>query len=163
MQHLAFGASWLRSSSRRRKREPMTTRTIEVPEELYTQLEQRAHAAAQSVDAVVIRTLASSLPPAPEPDLPQAVQDELAAMEHLSDEALWAIARSTMNSDSLALYDVLRDRKEEGSLTPEGQQWFARLTQDADALALRKAHAYALLKSRGHQLPTLAELLIPIP
>lgn len=139
----------------------MTTRTIEVPEELYTQLEQRAHAAAQSVDAVVIRTLASSLPPAPEPDLPQAVQDELAAMEHLSDEALWAIARSTMNSDSLALYDVLRDRKEEGSLTPEGQQWLARLTLDADALALRKAHAYALLKSRGHQLPTLAELPIP--
>ncbi len=73
------------------------------------------------MDAVVIRTLASSLPPAPEPDLPQAVQDELAAMEHLSDEALWAIARSTINSDSLALYDVLRDRKEEGSLTPEGQ------------------------------------------
>lgn len=139
----------------------MTTRTIEVPEELYAQLEQRAHAAAQSVDAVVIRTLASTLPPAPEPDLPRAVQDEPAAMEHLSDEALWAIARSTMNRDSLALYDVLRDRKEAGSLTPEGQQWLARLTLDADAPALRKAHAYALLKSRGHQLPTLAELPVP--
>ena len=139
----------------------MTTRTIEVPEELYAQLEQRAHAAAQSVDAVVIRTLASTLPPAPEPDLPRAVQDEPAAMEPLSDEALRAIARSTMNRDSLALYDVLRDRKEAGSLTPEGQQWLARLTLDADAPALRKAHAYALLKSRGHQLPTLAELPVP--
>jgi len=82
-------------------------------------------------------------------------------MEHLSDDALWAIARSMMNSDSLALYDLLRDRKEEGSLTLEGQQWLAGLTQDADALALRKAHAYALLKSRGQQLPTLAELPIP--
>jgi hypothetical protein len=122
-------------------REPMKTRTIEVPEDLYAQLEQRAHAAAQSMDAVVIRTLASSLSPAPEPDPPQAVQDELAVMEHLSDEALWAIARSTMNSDALALYDLLRDRKEEGSLTPEGQQRLARLTLDADALALRKAHA----------------------
>lgn len=128
----------------------MTTRTIEVPEELDTQLEQRAHASAQSVDAVVMRTLARSLPPAPEPDLPHAVQDELAAMEHRSDEALWAIARSTMNSDSLALYDVLRDRTEQGSLTPEGQPWLARLTQDADALAVRKALAYALLKRRGH-------------
>lgn len=139
----------------------MTARTIEVPEELYTQLEQCAHAAAQSVDAVVIQTLASSLPPTPELDLPRAVQDELAAMEHLSNEALWAIARSTMNSDSLALYDLLRDRKEEGSLTPEGQQWLTRLMQDADALTLRKAHAYALLKSRGYLLPTLAELPIP--
>ena len=47
--------------------------------------------------------------------------------------------------------------------TPEGQQWFARLTQDADALALRKVHAYALLKSRGHQLPLLADLPVPTP
>lgn len=98
----------------------MTTRTIEVPEDLYTQLEQRAHAASQSVDAVVIRTLTSSLPPAPEPDLPQTVQDELAAMEHRSDEALWVIARSTMNRNSLALYDLLQERKEEGSLDSRG-------------------------------------------
>ncbi len=139
----------------------MATRTIELPEELYTQLEQRAHASAQSVDTVVIRTLVSSLPPIPEPDLPQTVRDELAAMEQLSDEALWVIARSTMNSDSLAFYDLLRDRKVEGLLTPEGQQWLTRLSQDADALALRKAHASTLLKSRGHRLPTLAELPIP--
>ncbi|WP_141509061.1 hypothetical protein [Candidatus Chloroploca asiatica] len=110
----------------------------------------------------VIRTLARSLPPAPEPDLPQAVQDELAAMAHRSDEALWAIARSTMNRDALALSDVPRDRKEQGSLTPEGQPWLARLTQDADALAVRKAHAYALLKRRGHQVPTLAELPLTV-
>lgn len=141
----------------------MTTRTIEVPEDLYTQLEQRAHAAAQSVDVVVIRTLVSSLPPALEPDLPQDVQDELRIMAHLSDESLWAIARSTINSDTLALYDLLRERKEEGSLTPEGRQWLGRLSHDADALALRKAHAYSLRKGRGHQLPTLAELPVPTP
>ena len=62
----------------------MTTRTIEVPEELYAQLEQRAHAAAQSVDAVVIRTLTRSMPPMPEPGLPQPVQDELTALDQLS-------------------------------------------------------------------------------
>lgn len=139
----------------------MTTRTIEVPEDLYLQLEQRAHAAAQSVDTVVRQTLAQSLPPTPEPDLPQAVQDELAAMTHLSDEALWAIARSTMNSDTLALYDVLRERKADGTLMPEGQEWLTRISQDADAVTLRKAHAYVLLKSRGHHLPTLAELPVP--
>lgn len=139
----------------------MATRTIEVPEELYTQLEQRAAAASQSVSSVVIEALASSLPPAPEPDLPQSIQDELAALERLSDEALWAIARSSMNTDSLALFDLLRDRKEDGALTPEGQRWLTRLTQEADALALRKAHAFILLKRRGHQLPTLDELPVP--
>jgi hypothetical protein len=139
----------------------MTPRTIEVPEELYVQLEQRARAAAQSVDSVAAQTLARSLPIAPEADLPQAVQDELAAMAHLSDEALWTIAGSTMNSDTLALYDVLRERKASGTLTPEGQQWLTRLSQEADALMLRKAQAYALLKSRGHQLPALADLPVP--
>ena len=141
----------------------MTTRTLAVPEALYAQLEQRAHAAAQSVDAVVIRTLARSLPPVPEPGLPQPGQDELTALDQLSAEALWAIARSTMNTDSLALYDLLRQRKEEGTLTPEGQQWLTRLTQEADALALRKAHAYVLLNRRGRHLPALSELPVPDP
>lgn len=139
----------------------MNTRTIEVPEELYVQLEQRAQAAAQSVDSVAAQALARSLPLAPEADLPQAMQAELAAMLHLSDEALWTIAGSTMNRDTLALYDMLRERKAAGTLTPEGQQWLARLAQEADALMLRKAQAYALLKRRGHQLPALADLPIP--
>ena len=32
--------------------------------------------------------------------------------------------------------------------------------KNADALTLRKAHAYALLQSRGHKLPSLQELHI---
>lgn len=139
----------------------MNTRTIEVPEKLYVQLEQRARAAAQSVDSVAAQALAHSLPLSPEADLPQAVQAELAAMLHLSDEALWTIAGSTMNSDTLALYDMLRERKAAGTLTPEGQQWLTRLAQEADVLMLRKAQAYALLKRRGHLLPALADLPIP--
>ncbi len=66
-----------------------------------------------------------------------------------------------MNSDTLALYDVLRERKADGTLTPEGQEWLTRISQDADAVTLRKAHAYVLLKSRGHHLPTLADLPVP--
>lgn len=139
----------------------MNTRTIAVPEELYIQLEQRARAAAQSVESLAIQALARSLPLAPETDLPQAVQDELAAMVHRSNEALWTIAGSTMNSDILALYDMLRERKASGTLTPEGQQWLTRLSQEADALMLRKAQAYALLKRRGHQLPAIADLPVP--
>ena len=79
-------------------------------------------------------------------------------MEHLSDEALWAIARSVINRDTLALYDLLIERKQEGTLTPEGQQWLRQLAQDADALMVRKAHAYVLLKRRGHPIPTRDQL-----
>jgi hypothetical protein len=43
-------------------------------------------------------------------------------------------------------------------LTSEGQAWLDTLRDEADALMLRKAQAFALLKSRGHKLPTLDEL-----
>jgi hypothetical protein len=93
-----------------------------------------------------------------EDDLPASLQAELKAMEQLSDDALWSIAKSTLNPDKIALYDTLLERLHEQTLTPEGRAWLTRLREEADALMLRKAHAYVLLKSRGHQLPSLDEL-----
>lgn len=134
------------------------TITVSVPENLYQQLEAEARTADQSVGDFVIRRLSRVLPPVPEPDLPPAVRVELTAMEQLSDDALWLIARGTANADKVAMLDVLLERKLAGELTPEGQQLLTQLREEADALALRKAHAYALLQHRGHVLPTFAEL-----
>jgi predicted transcriptional regulator len=136
----------------------MTTRTltVNVSEEIYRRLEERARAAAQPVASVVAQTIAQSF--APEERLPPALKAELDAMEHLSDEALWTIARSVASPDTLALYDLLIERKQEGALTPEGQQWLAQVAHDTDSLMVRKAHAFLLLKQRGHTLPTLDEL-----
>jgi len=132
--------------------------TLKLPEHLYERLETQAQTATSSVDEIVVQALARSLPPLVEKDLPSALQAELEAMEHLSDEALWRIAESMMNRDKVALYDVLLERHQSGNLTSEGQEWLTRLREEAEALMLRKAHAYALLQSRGHQLPTLEEL-----
>lgn len=93
-----------------------------------------------------------------ESDLPVALQIEFKAMEALSDSALWAIAESVMNPDKVVLYDVLLERHQENTLTAEGRELLAQLREESDFLMLRKAHAYALLQSRGHQLPTLQEL-----
>ena len=138
----------------------MTVRTITVtlPEDVYTQLEARARSNARSMDDVVAQTLALGLPPSPERDLPSAIQAELHAMEHLSDEALWAVARSTANDDKIALYDLLIERQQSGVLTTEGRKVLTQLREEADALMVRKAHAYAILQSRGYTLPTLDEL-----
>lgn len=134
------------------------TVTLKLPEHLYERLETKARAATSSVDEIVVQALARSLPPLVEKDLPQPLQAELEAMDHLSDEALWQIAESTMNRDKVALYDVLLERHQAGTLTPEGQEWLTRLREEAEVLMLRKAHAYALLQSRGHKLPTVEEL-----
>lgn len=138
----------------------MSVRTVvvDVPDNLYEQLESQAQATDRSVDEVVVQALTRSLPPPVESDLPPAVRAELQGMAHLSDEALWQIAQSTMNQDKVALYDVLLARHQAGVLTTEGREWLTRLRDEADALMLRKAHAYALLQSRGHELPSLEEL-----
>ena len=81
-------------------------------------------------------------------------------MAHLSDGALWAIAGSTANEDKQALYDLLIERQNTGSLTPEGRRLLTGIGEEADALMVRKAHAYALLHGRGYTLPTLDELRI---
>ncbi|MFN8460127.1 MAG: hypothetical protein U0401_36670 [Anaerolineae bacterium] len=136
----------------------MRTVTVTLPEALYEQLEAQAQVAARSLDEVVVQTLARHLPPLVEDDLPLAIQTELKAMTHLADETLWQIAQGTMNHDKVAFYDLLLERHQNGTLTSEGRELLTRLREEAEALMLRKAHAYALLQSRGHQLPTLEEL-----
>ena len=82
-------------------------------------------------------------------------------MEQLADSALWEVAGSTASSDTLALYDLLTQRQQDGMLTPQGQQWLELVRAEADLLMLRKAHAYALLKQRGHQVPVIEDLPLP--
>ena len=94
-----------------------------------------------------------------EDDLPSELKQELEAMAALSDDELWRIARSTMKASRVALYDTLLENLHLNALTPEGQQQLEQLRHEADSLMLRKAHAFVLLKNRGVQLPTKAEML----
>lgn len=138
----------------------MSTQILELtlPSELYKRLEARAKTTARSLSEEALQTLERGLPPPLEDELPPSLRAELKAMEHLSDDTLWRIAQSAINPDKVALYDLLLDRLHTASLTPEGREWLTRLREESEALMLRKAHAYALLQSRGHKLPSLDEL-----
>ena len=133
------------------------TLVLNLPDSLYQQLEANAQATKRPLSEVALRNLAQSLPPLAD-DLPPALKEELAALASLSDSVLWQIAKSVMNTDEVALYDLLLERLKKGTLTVQGQTYLATLRQQSDELMLRKAHAFALLKSRGHKLPTLDEL-----
>jgi len=131
--------------------------TVTLPDYLYRQLQRQAQVVNRPLNEVAATALESLVVPV-EDDLPPGLQAELSAMAYLSDDALWQMAGSVMNKDKLALYDLLLERRRSGTLTPEGQAWLDTLRDEADALMLRKAQAYALLKSRGYKLPTLDEL-----
>lgn len=136
----------------------MSFRTLTVPETLYTRLSAQAQAADRSVDELVMQNLLRTLPPEVEGELPPQLQVELDAMAYLSDDGLWQLAQSIMNPDKVALYDLLLERHLANELTAEGHEMLSQLREEVDALTVRKAHAYLLLQSRGHRLPTLTEL-----
>ena len=134
------------------------TITLTLPEHFYQCLQNQAQQTARSLSELVSQVLMQSLPPEVEKDLPPHSQAELESMAQLSDEVLWQIAQSTMNQDKVALYDVLLERHKACELTLIGREWLTQLREETERLMLRKAHAYALLKSRGHKLPTLDQL-----
>lgn len=132
--------------------------TLTLPKALYEQLAAQAQNAARGLDEVITQALTQRFATVPEPDLPAELQAELRAMAVLSDDTLWSIARSQANPDKIALYDVLTERHVEGSLTPEGHHLLRQLREELEAVTLRKAQAFALLRSRGVTLPALDEL-----
>lgn len=142
----------------------MTARTITVtiPEMLYLQIEAVAHSSVQTMDAVVVQTLERTIPPQLAALLPVPLHAEINAMEHLSDEALLAIAYSVAPRERGEQMDTLIASKQAGGLAADAQEQLMRLRNESEALMVRKAHAFALLKSRGHTLPKLDQLPVPV-
>jgi len=137
------------------------TITLALPEPIYQHLQNQAQITTRPLNDVIFQILSQTLPPEVEEDLPFNYRIELESMAYLSDEVLWQIAQSQMNQDKVALYDILLARHKTEQLTLTGKKWLTQLREDAEQLMLRKAHAYAILKNRGHQLPTLEALCEP--
>jgi tRNA splicing endonuclease len=143
--------------------ECMTARTITVtiPELLYVQLQAAARSSAQTLDVVIAQSLERTIPAQLLTLLPTDLQAELHAMEQLSDAALQAIALSTAPSARAGQLEVLSDLKRDGTILPEQLKLFQSLRDETEALMVRKAHAFVLLKSRGHILPLPDQLPVP--
>ena len=139
----------------------LSTITVTIPEMLFLQLEAAARSSAQSLDAVVARSLERTIPPQLAALLPGTLQAELEAMEHLSDEALRALAMSVMPPERGQVIDALIALSQDGPLSPDQQAQLTALLAESEALMVRKAHAFVLLKGRGHAPPPLSELPVP--
>jgi hypothetical protein len=78
-------------------------------------------------------------------------QLDLAGLDKMDDEALWAIARSRKEPAELVHYDGLLEKNAGGLLVPAERDELERLREEADRFMLKKAHAAALLRWRGHR------------
>jgi hypothetical protein len=126
---------------------------LTVPEDISSRARQIAESKAQPVEQVLLdhlQTLSSPLP-----TLPPEEQAELDALHHLSDDALWTIARDQMSEDAQLRAHELMDKNSRGTITSEERTELDQLVQRADRLMLRKAEAAAILKARGNNSPKI--------
>jgi len=131
----------------------MQSITVTLPENLYERLKQASLAMRVPLDEVLVRALQVGSPPSWE-DAPTLFQADLAALDRLDDDYLWRITRSTQLNQSWSRYHELLDKNANGTITASERAELERLRTEADRFVLRKAHAAALLRWRGHQVPS---------
>lgn len=133
------------------------TVAIHMPHPLYQRLQRLAELTQRPLESLVLQALDAHIPPLLE-DMPEHIRTDLAALEKLEDEALRHVAQGGWSSEQSARYTTLLEKERAGTLTSAEQRTLEGLYQEANCHMLRKAYANALLKWRGHQLPTLAQL-----
>ena len=131
--------------------------TLPLPESLYLRFKQTAQATQQSLTEVLLHAVQVGCPPSWE-DAPVAFQADLAALDRLDDEVLWRIARSRRTEADIARLQELLERKANDQLTEAERVELIQLRTEADRFLLRKAHAAALLRWRGHAIPPADKL-----
>jgi hypothetical protein len=135
----------------------LQTVTLNLPEPIYRRLRRAAETSRLSFEDVVVQTIVGNLPPSVD-DVPPELQGELSALQALSEDELWAVARSVMDPGQQRRFEHLLRKNNRCTLTPRERKELEHLGQEADRLTLCKAYAYALLRWRGYPLPTLEAL-----
>ena len=133
--------------------------TLQVPPSVYRLAQKTAQVTARAVEQVLVDVLSAASPASD--DLPPELQAELDALAQMDDEALIGVARSVFPTDKRRSYDRLLEKNSAGKITAAEREQLKTLRLESERLMLRKAHAYALLKWRGHTLPALNELPRP--
>ena len=128
----------------------MTTISVKLPQATYGKLKRAAELTERSVDEVLSSTLDAALV-AP-PDLPKELLDELAAMNIMSDSALFLALNPSLTASEYGRLQQLNDEAHDRQLTQAEEQEQDRLLESYQHSMLRRAQAMAVLHQRGHEL-----------
>jgi plasmid stability protein len=125
------------------------TVTVHLPEELYSDLKERADESNRSIEAEVLDVLAWAIPT--RHGLPADIEEEFERLDAADDQTVWLAARSRLSPEAARQLEELHwKRQREGFLTPAEAQLAADLLEQQERAMLIRAHAVALWKRRGH-------------
>jgi hypothetical protein len=136
------------------------TITLQLPDETLQRYQQGATVARKVLEEFLVERLVEAVPPLAG-DLPPPLREELTELERLDDEALWKVAHSQLPPARQRLYSRLLTKNSQDTITASEKEKLHALGEEARRLTLKKAHAYMLLKWRGHHIPSPEELQGP--
>jgi predicted transcriptional regulator len=134
-----------------------STLTIELPDHIVRLLSDLASKTNKSPETLAAVSITGNLPPAI-PRVPDAWQAEFVTMQDLSKEQLRIIADSQLPPTHQQRHLELLEKNAEATISPQEGLELAQLRETADRHMLKKAYAWALLRWRGHPVPSLDEL-----
>ena len=131
------------------------TLTVQLPERLYSRLEERASQSNRTLEAELIEVLATAIPV--EADLPPDIAMEIAQLEQLDDASLWQAARQSLTAETSACLEQMHLKQRREGLSETEARTLATLVRQYERSILVRAQAAALLKKRGHDVSKLVD------
>ena len=122
---------------------------LRVPEIVYLRAREIARETSQTVEQVMLSHLETL--PFTLPALAPEEEAELAALHHLSDDALWTIAHEQLPAQKQKQLEKLMMRHSRGALSTDELAVLAQFVERGERLMLRKSEAMAILSQRGHR------------
>jgi hypothetical protein len=141
------------------------TITLNLPESVLQHFEQVAAATQQpmtegrseTIEQLVMQSAINNLPPMPSVSSPE-LQHELSQMQQQDVSTLQQIAESVVDLQQFERHSELLELNQTGALTVEERSELTTLRQAADALMIRKAYAWSVLKWQGVPIPNMNSL-----
>ena len=130
--------------------------TLELPKDIYERVCRAARGMKQPVETALVNIVRAATPSLEK--VPVEYRAELEALEDLGDDELWKVTESVFAPAQQRQLTRLLDKNQRAALNEREQRALAALRAAADRLMLRRSYAYLLLKYRGHQIPSLADL-----
>jgi len=131
--------------------------TLQLPDETLQRCQRGATAARKLLEEFLVERLIEAVPSLAD-DLPSPLYEELEALEQLDNDALLQVGRSRLSPALQRQYSRLLTKSSQGTITAREKEILHTLGEQARLLTLKTAHAYMLLKWRGHRVPSLEEL-----
>jgi predicted transcriptional regulator len=131
--------------------------TLQIPQEIHERVSRLAEGMGQPLPKTLLKVVEAGLPSLKR--IPAQYQHELWKLETLSDTELGEIAEGEMPETQQRNLSRLLRKSQAGTLTQREHQKLNELRTEANRLMLLKSYAYVLLKWRGYEIPTLADLM----